>query len=570
MSKKNQPLGLPLVATVLALCLGATPLASNAQAQAQEREDLEKLRATVVGLLEVLIRSGILPRDRVDALMREAEKQANTRLAAAPPPEIGPDGKKVVRVPYVPDAVKTQMRDEIKTAVLAQARTEGWGSGSPSIAETGTKIQIEGDLRLRAEAIRPSESNSPASIYATDSPNLTRAPDIWDTGPFGSRAINTQESLERTRVRARLGLNMGVTEGVTVGLGLSTGNTTGPTSTNQTMGQGTASSAGGYFNKYSLVLDKAFLRYEPWSFLSFSGGRFRNPFMGTDLVWADDLNFEGFALNAKPGRFADMDTFVNAGWFPLSFDVPRQSSARSLFGIQGGVNWQFGTKANRLKLGVALYEYSGVEGVKETTADANTVPAYGVRSEYGSGYRQRGNTLFRVNSSADTLTTTNYWGLASGFRELDITAVADIAVFDPVHIILTGDIVQNLKFKRGEASARAGQTITDGSGLGYLFKVQVGAPTIAKLGDWNAAFTYRRLGSDAVIDAFTNSDFGLGGTNNRGIVLAGSYGLARNTWVTGRWMSSELINSAVPASPTTNTQTKYSIDTFQVELNARY
>lgn len=563
MTKNPLPLGLYVAGTLLTVCLGALPLPAHAQAVAQEREDLEKLRATVLGLLDVLIKSGVLPRDRVDALMREAEKQANTRLAAAPAPEIGPDGKKIVRVPYVPDAVKTQMRDEIKTAVLTQARTEGWGSGSPSISETGTKIQIEGDMRLRAETIRPSESNSPALAYSIGNPNLTRAPDIW-----ANRNLNTQESQERTRVRVRLGLNMGITDGVTVGLGLSTGNTTGPTSTNQTMAQGAGQSPG-YFNKYSLVLDKAFLRFEPWSFLSFSGGRFRNPFLGTDLVWADDLNFEGFALNAKPGRFADMDTFVNAGWFPLSFAVPRQSSARSLFGLQGGVNWQFGTKANRLKLGVALYEYSGLEGVKETAADPSTVPDYVVRSEYGSGYRQRGNTLFRINTSPVFDSATN-WGLASGFRELDITAVADIAVFDPLHIIFTTDIVQNLKFDRGEASARAGQVISDGSGLGYLFKVQVGAPTIAKLGDWNAALTYRRLGSDAVVDAFTNSDFGLGGTNNRGIVLAGSYGLAKNTWVTGRWMSSELINSAVPASPTTNTRTKYSIDTVQVELNARY
>ena len=528
---------------------------------ADEREDLEKLRATVLSLIDTLIRSGVLPRDRADAMMRDAEKRANVQLAQAPAPEVGADGKKIVRVPYVPEAVRTQMREEIKAEVLAQTRAEG--GSLTKLTDTNSKLHLEGDFRLRAEAIRPGNNNTAATVVSQGVSDLTRAPDIW-----ANRNANTQRGQERTRARARLGLDFEVADNVTTGLMLTTGSTTGPTSTNQTMAQGTSQTPG-YFNKYGLVLDRAYLKYEPLSWVTLSGGRFRNPFLATDLVWADDLNFEGFAVSAKAFQTPEFEPFVTAGWFPLSFSVANQTRARSLMAAQGGLQWNLDQRKNNIKLGVALYSYSGIEGVKETTTDPSTQPDYVLRSEYGSGYRQRGNTLFRINSSPTFDSATN-WGLASGFRELDITAVADFSVYDLLHVVATLDVVRNLRFSRDAMQVRTGSVITDGSGTGFLAKVQVGATRIAKRNDWNASIAYRRLGSDAVVDAFTNSDFGQGGTNNKGFTLAGAYGIAKNTWLSGRWMSSDVINSLVPSTATGSVKTKYAIDTIQFELNARY
>jgi len=556
MKLPHHPGRAPFALYVLAACLSAAPMAVHAD----EREDLEKLRATVLGLMDALIKSGVLPRDKADALMREAEKRATTSLAQSPPPEVGADGKKIVRVPYVPEAVKIQMREEIKAEVLAQTRAEG-GPG-PALTETGSRLRLEGDMRLRAEAVRPDGGNTAAKAYSIGNPDVTRAADFW-----GNRNANTQESLERTRVRARLGFNFDIAPTVTTGLALSTGNVTGPTSTNQTMAQGSGGTPG-YFNKYTVVVDKAFIKLDPVAGVSVSGGRFRNPFMATDLVWADDLNFEGLAVSARGPRMSDGDTFFTAGWFPLSFGIPGTASSRNLVGLQGGLNWQLGTKDNRVKLAGALYNYSGIEGVKQTTTDTANTPGY-LNSEYGSGYRSRGNTLFRINTLPTYDTATN-WGLASGFRLLDLTASMELAQFDPLRLIVSGDLVRNLSFDRNRMSARAGVPIGDGSGTGYLAKVQLGTAAIAKKDDWNVALSYRHLGSDAVLDAFTNSDFGGGGTNNKGFVIAGSYGLAKNTWVSGRWMSSDTIDSAVPAGTGTGIRTKYSIDTVQVDFNVRY
>lgn len=541
-----------------AAALALTPLAAHAD----EREDLEKLRATLLSLIDTLVKSGILPRDRADGMMRDAQRRATEQLAQLPPPEVGADGKKIVRVPYVPEAVRVQMREQIKAEVLAQTRPES--SGDAAVASGGSRIKIEGDLRLRAESISPASDNTLARDYSVGNPDVTRAPDIW-----ANTAANTREGQERTRLRARLGMEVAAADELKAGITVSTGSSSGsPTSTNQTMATG-ASSSPGFFNKYSLVVDRAFLRYQPASWLTLNGGRFANPYVATDLVWADDLNFEGFAASAKLPAWSGASTFLTAGWFPLAFTAPGQTAHRDLLAVQAGAEWQFGLKDNRLKIAGALYSYSNIEGIKESTNDKNSVPGYVTRSEYGSGYRQRGNTLFRINTNPSYDSATN-WGLASSFRELNLTAVADIAQFDPVHIVLTGDFVYNLGFDRDEIERRTGLRVADGSAYGYLLRLQAGAASIKRFGDWNVSLAYRRLGSDAVLDAFTNSDFGLGGTNNKGFILGANYGIAKNAWLGARWLSAQNLDSAVPLVRSGSKSTKLSVDTLQLDLNARF
>ncbi|MBV8503815.1 MAG: putative porin [Paucibacter sp.] len=550
----------PLFPTAfLAAVLTLTPLA----ARADDHEDLEKLRATVLNLIDTLIKSGLLPRDRADAMMKDAQRQATEQLAQTPPPEIGADGKKIVRVPYVPEAVRVQMREQIKAEVLAETRAAGGGGAAAAETSTGARLQLSGDLRLRSEDIRPASDNSPASVYSVGNPDFTRAPDFW-ANPNG----NTQQAVKRTRERLRVGTEVAVADEVQVGLAVSTGSSTGsPTSTNQTMATGSGGSPG-YFDKYSLVVDKAYLRYQPFSVLSFSGGRFANPFQATDLVWADDLNFEGFVTKLKGPTPGTAGSYVTAGWFPLGFSAPGQYRHRDLLALQLGTDWQYGLKENHLKLAAALYDYSHVEGVLQTTKLPAMQPGY-LSSEYGSAYRQRGNTLFRINTNPLYDSSTN-WGLASSFHEFDLTAVAEVAQFDPLHIVLTGDFVYNLGFDRKQIQNRTGLRVTDGSPYGYLVNLQVGAARIQGRGDWNAALGYRRLGSDAVIDAFTNSDFGGGGTNLKGFVLSANLGIAKNTWLTSRLLSAQSMDSAVPLIGQGTVSTKFSIDTLQLDLNSRF
>lgn len=545
-------------AALLAAILISAPFA----AYAEERDDLEKLRATVLSLIDTLVKNRILPKDKADAMMREAESRANTRLAQMPPPEMGADGKKIVRVPYVPEAVKVQMREQIKAEVLAETRAER--QGGLAAMDSGSRFQFEGDLRLRWETTLNDKANTPSVAYAFANPNLTRAADIWGNASNGIHNFNTQEDTMRTRLRVRLGVNAAVTDKVSAGVSIATGSTTGPTSTNQTMGQG--------FNKYTVVLDRAFIKYEPEPWLSMSGGRMRNPYFSTDLVWDEDVNFEGFVLALKPRLDPWPSAFFTAGWFPLSINNPKQFSDRSLVAVQGGVDWQIGMKESRVKLAAAVYNYHGIEGVAQTQASFLSAPDY-LSSEYGMGYRQRGNTLFRINAppggGVGNDNNTN-WGLASPFRELNLTGMVDIAQLDPFHVVLTGDFVKNLGFNRNEIQRRTGVNISDGHSMGYLGRIQVGTPKITKRGDWSVSMAYRYLGSDAVLDAFADSDFGLGGTNNRGTILGMNYGVDKNTWVSARWLSSKLIESLVPSTSAASFNTKFSVDLLQFDLNTRF
>ena len=70
---------------------------------------------------------------------------------------------------------------------------------------------------------------------------------------------------------------------------------------------------------------------------------------------------------------------------------------------------------------------------------------------------------------------------------------------------------------------------------------------------------YKRIEQDALLDAFTDSDFRLGGTNSKGYILSGSYGLAKNTAASLRYFSGDAISGA-----------PFSVDVLQVDLNVRF
>lgn len=547
----------------LAAALAMAHLAVPMQALAQDRASLEQLQATTQALIDTLVESGLITREKAAQLIANAKAKAGAAVSPAASAasvttaerELGKDGKPVVRVPYVPQALKDELRGAIKQDVLQQARTERWGQPD-AFPSWLNQVKIEGDYRLRSEGVKLSSANtSPGSGYANG--NLTRAADIAQTTLNATPSFNTQEDFDRLRLRARLGLTATLSDEVSMALRVSTGNTTDRTSTNQTLGQA--------FNKYTLVADQAYLTVRQFDKrLILTGGRMPNPFFSTDLLYADDLGFEGVAASAVVPAFTGANGFVTAGYFPLSENRPGTVKPRYLAGVQTGLDVRLGRKDNRFKVGLALYNYQGLEGTRENLSD-NTRSDYAVRYEYASGLRQRGNTLFNVRAAGDAASP--IYGLASAFRELNVTASLDLDDVLPQHIRLTGDLVKNLAFNRSEMEARSGQAIPDGGDLGFLARVQIGQVQIAKRGDWNASIAYRYLGSDAVLDAFVNSDFGLGGTNNKGVILGMNYGLFPNTVFSARWMSANQIDSFAPGSAA---PARLSADTLQLEISARF
>ncbi|MCK9590007.1 MAG: putative porin, partial [Terrimicrobiaceae bacterium] len=77
--------------------------------------------------------------------------------------------------------------------------------------------------------------------------------------------------------------------------------------------------------------------------------------------------------------------------------------------------------------------------------------------------------------------------------------------------------------------------------------------------DWCMDVGYRWIGSDAVVDGFNDSDFGLGGTNMKGFTVGGYLALSENVYVSLRWMGADSI-----AGPT------YKTNIIQFDINSKF
>ena len=62
-----------------------------------------------------------------------------------------------------------------------------------------------------------------------------------------------------------------------------------------------------------------------------------------------------------------------------------------------------------------------------------------------------------------------------------------------------------------------------------------------KQGDWSVSLGWRRVGYDAVVDGFADSDFNNGGTNAQGYTLQGNYALSKRVSLSLRWMAANQI-----------------------------
>lgn len=354
-------------------------------------------------------------------------------------------------------------------------------------------------------------------------------------------------------------------------------------SLNQTFGGN-----GGNFSKYSVWLDRAFIKYEPWHELAFTAGRADNPFWSpTDLVWYRDIGFDGFAIQAKyevapgitpfvvAGAFPTFNTDLNAGLNSSDLNGPIKVPSRDkwLFGGQAGLGARIDTETS-FRAAIAYYDFTNTQGRLSSQCLVLNVTDVCDTDILRPPFAQKGNTyrwLRNIPNVALPNQTANYqyYGLASAFRPVVASAQVDLTHFSPIDIILGAEYVWNTGFDRRAIAAVAVNNLApastgdpgpfNGGNQGWLARVTVGHKDIRHLWDWNAFVGYKRLESDAMVDAFVDSDFGLGGTNLKGYFVGATLGLGENVWLGARWLSANNI-AGLP----------YAVDIFQIDLNARF
>jgi hypothetical protein len=535
-------------------------------AYAEETTTTQAPRLSTQDIMDILVSEGVINSQRADELMqslvnKKSEKQIKDQKQAAQSEET-PLQPQVVRVPYVPAFVSDQIRDQVRLGlhdevvndIFSQARTELWGVPG-AMPEWTTRIKFSGDFRLRYQGDMYGERNietGPAFYDDVQEVNHDRHIGV-DENSF----INILEDRNRLRARLRLAMNAKVTEGVNVGMRLATGKTTDPVSTNQTMGSS--------YQPYSVVLDQAFIKTKTrFNELTFLGGRMPNPWVGTDLIWDGDLNFDGLAATYRPLQSDSMendermyDVFMTFGAFPLQ-EVKLSSQDKWLYGFQTGVNWRF-LNQNRIDIAVAYYDYRNIEGVRNSL-DSN------LTDFTAPDISATGNTLFNIsNSSTDPGET--LLALASDYNLANMYMRFNVANFAPINVGLTLDYVKNIGYKKDEVLDRTNGVLyarygnVDGSAhvKGYMIKMDIGWPNIKQRDNWNLSMAYRYLERDAVLDAFTDSDFRGGGTDSKGYILQGQYAVDDNTWVTLKLISADEIDGP-----------PYGLDTVQLDLNAAF
>jgi hypothetical protein len=438
-----------------------------------------------------------------------------------------------VRVPYLSETAKQEITEQIRQEVMARAKQEGWAAPGQT-PEWVQRIKLSGDVRFRGQNDKYQDDNSDG-YYDIIKTNAAK-----ELSP-----INTLENRARLRVRARLGVAAKVTDGVDAALRLVTGSSADPVSTNQTLGNSN--------NRFNFMLDRAYLRYAPKTWFMASAGRLPNPWFGSDLVWDDDLNFDGIAVSAKHDFNAKLGTAFTMGAFPLQEierTPDRECADKWLFGAQSTWDWNSAEKI-RLKAGLGYYYYTHVLGRTNTTGSS-------VYDCTKPDYAQKGNTLMNISGANDP-NADPILALASEFQEINFTMQGDVLVAAGTRVIALLDYVTNAGYDKEAVQSRKWSDSPEGGNQGYHLKLTVGKAELLKPHDWQAFFGVKRLESDAVFDAFTDSDFHLGGTDAKGWYVGGGYNFAYNTTLGLRWLSANEIAGD-----------KLAIDTIQLDVSAKF
>ncbi len=547
-----------------ALPLLLTALLAAAPARADDRSELEQLRATTTALIQALVDQGLISRERAEGLLRQTAPP-RAALAAAAPAAAASGAPPVVRVPYIPESVRAQITEEVKLGVLSTARDEGWADARKLPAWLSA-VTFAGDIRLRAQNDRFAPGNLAADVYRSQVDSPAWSPDL----------TNTTHNRERLTLRARFGATVKVSDTVSTGIRFSTGGT--GTLSGGTGGPATASQTlGNDFNRYAIGLDRAWLRWEPVQDWRIEGGRIAVPFYGTDLLWSDDLAVDGVAVHGEHNLARGAYGFVNIGAFPLE-ESALTTSRKWLLGAQIGGDWSIDAKT-QWRLGLAIYDFSNIEGTHEanpapTGALAGTV-AYQL-SQYPPNFRQRGNTLINLNDPTNT--GAPVWGLASKFRPINLTTGITFRQFAPTEASLVVDYVKNSAFDLADIRRRAGTDSVDtlaNKTTGLQARLMLGAAAVAEKGTWQTFVAFRKFDRDAWVDGLTDTTWHLGGTSYKGYSLGATYAFERNTTLGLRWTSTrnldDGVRTVVGGALTGNlSSAPLKIDVIQLEVNSRF
>jgi hypothetical protein len=554
MSLRNR-IELAVAAAALLLSAPAVLAADNTE----QRQSLEEVRNTIINLLQALVDKHLLTREQAEQMVKQAQDKAAADAAAqaASSAAQAKEEEGAVRVPYVPQIVKEEISKEVATELGPSIKQEvvkevsSNGSLYSLLPEWVQRMRWSGDIRLRGEGDYFASDNA-RNVYL-DFNQINSAGGIVKAGP--AALLNTTNDQNRLRIRVRFGFDTDLGAGWTTGVRLATGSIGEViATTNQTLGT--------YGAGYNTTLDQAYLRWTGQSstqrqIFTAYGGRFENPFLSSDLIWYNDLTFEGIITNYRVNLSSwstqpRHDLFLTLGALPLTsfspFNSDESTKQKWLLAGQLGLDWQT-QNDSRFRFGAAFYDYQNIVGKRnapESTLYNWTAP----------GFVQKGNTMFDISNTADP--TVNLFALAANYRIVDLIALADLHVLPRHSVTVLLEALRNVGFDSAQVMANYGSYVQPRT-KGYRADVGFGSSTAPQFGSWRATIGYRYLQRDAVLDAFNDEDFHLGGTDARGYTVVFDFSFNPRVWMRMKYMSANEIDAP-----------QLGIDVLQLDLNARF
>ncbi|MBI3324759.1 MAG: putative porin [Candidatus Omnitrophica bacterium] len=330
----------------------------------------------------------------------------------------------------------------------------------------------------------------------------------------------TGQDVNRQRIRFRYGFEAKVTDRFKVGARLASGATNDPVSTNQTFDQS--------FNHNNFLLDRAFAEYTPElpgiTEVKLSGGKIENPFwLVGPLVWDDDLNFDGAAVRLSQDLGPMATVFTNDGVFLLQSGI---TEAASLWSTQGGI-------------------------VLKPSPDSEDELMKNFKLTAALSFHDYKNVTNPLSESSAITTAGGLKGNTTGIRDLNLlNPTFEVgSQYRDVPFGLFGDWIHNTAISKGNNNE------------GFMIGLKAGKARIPfdLLKGWEGGYFFERLEPDATFGAFTDSDFGNGGTNHLGHVWWIKLATLKNSSVQLKYFTTKQL-----------TGSKNHADTFQADWVTKF
>ena len=319
---------------------------------------------------------------------------------------------------------------------------------------------------------------------------------------------------DRQRIRARLGAYTEINPQVNTGIRIATGGGDDARSTNQDLDN--------YFDKKQLWLDQAYIDYHPTAVkdLHLIGGKMPQPWVSMgDVIWDSDINPEGLAATYKHNLGnSGIEMFGSAGYYTLKDNVDGEGvqfrNDLSLYAGQLGARFA-PTDSLKVTLGGSVYSYNNDKDSACPTTGTKTTPC-----------------ALAVNGNS-----TDEFRLYEGFGQVDIANL-------PVPLSLYGQYVHNAATDSDQDNAWL---------VGFK----------SKLNAFSLDYNYRDIQRNAVVGAFTDSDFANGTTGSRGHKVKLGYEIDKNFGVGVTYFLTK-------ADYATTTQKDANANTLQLDVEAKF